>query len=50
MILIVSVALIVASCGSCSPKRGGAVPLPEAGPYRLDSGDRLRVVDVRPRG
>ena len=23
--------------------RGGAMPLPEAGPYRLDSGDRLRV-------
>jgi polysaccharide biosynthesis/export protein len=43
MILIVRVALVVAACGSCSPMRG-AVPLPEAGPYRLDSGDRLRVV------
>ena len=44
MMLIVSVALIVAACGSCSPMRAAAVPLPEAGPYRLDSGDRLRVV------
>jgi polysaccharide export outer membrane protein len=41
MILIVCVALIVAACGS--PMRQ-AVPLPEAGPYRLDNGDRLRVV------
>lgn len=44
MILIVRVALIVATCGSCSPMRGGGMPLPDAGPYRLDSGDRLRVV------
>ncbi|MGH8589219.1 MAG: polysaccharide biosynthesis/export family protein [Gammaproteobacteria bacterium] len=43
IILIMRVALIAAACGSCSPMRG-AVPLPDAGPYRLDSGDRLRVV------
>lgn len=43
IILIVCVALTAAACGSCVPMPGVA-PLPEAGPYRLDSGDRLRIV------
>jgi polysaccharide export outer membrane protein len=44
ILLIISIALTAGACGAARPPKGAAGALPEAGPYRLDSGDRLRVV------
>lgn len=44
ILLIISIALTAGACATRATPKTSAGQLPEAGPYKLDSGDRLRVV------